>query len=148
MATASQASTGGLLVTTGAACGTGGGSGPTVQTGSVNNISQVLLNFTNYWDLSLGATRREGVEEAALVSSREQYSRRIQWQWGLHRIHPQEQTCRSPEACSTQPAALSGSEYSSTIFPAVDLGDRSLGNSHMLDNGSQISKHRANRGNE
>jgi hypothetical protein len=42
-----QASTGGLLVTTGSACGAGGGSGPTVQTNGVNNASQTNLNFTN-----------------------------------------------------------------------------------------------------
>jgi hypothetical protein len=41
-----QASTGGLLTTTGSPCGSGG-SGPTLQTNGTNNTSQSTLNFTN-----------------------------------------------------------------------------------------------------
>jgi hypothetical protein len=63
-----QATTGGLLATTGAACGSGGGSGPTVQTNSVNNISQTTLNFTNTASV-LWSNPSLGVEEATVPTA-------------------------------------------------------------------------------
>lgn len=50
-----QASTGGLLTTTGSACGSGG-SGPTLQTNGVNNTTQSALNFITSTTNATGLT--------------------------------------------------------------------------------------------
>jgi hypothetical protein len=63
-----QAGTAGLLVSTGAACGSSGGSGPTIQTNAVNNASQASLNFTNTSTV-LFTNPSVGLEEATVPTA-------------------------------------------------------------------------------
>ena len=129
-----QASTGGLLVTTGAACGTGGGSGPTVQTGGVNNISQVLLNFTNTG--SIGFTNPSGgVESAALISPG---ASELLWFNGSNAYAGLTLgTGLSVSGGALNVSSVTGSG-TATYLPLWTSGT-AQGNSHITDNGSQIT---------
>ena len=92
--------------------------------GSVNNISQVLLNFTNTGIYLLWSNPSGGVEEAALVSPREQYSRPgFNGSGAYTGFTLGTNLSFSGGVLNTATGGLSGSG-TANIFPAVDLGDR------------------------
>lgn len=63
-----QASTGGLLADTGSPCGSGGSGGPTLQSNTVNNTSQTVLNFTDSSTLAF-TNPSGGIESGAVLNS-------------------------------------------------------------------------------